>query len=202
MGQTGGRDTKKDDKSDVGLNQAGLIERAKTNFKKNRQITLEILISEDRFVNIKVSTAFCQALGISSETELATQIIALGVGDEIKRYIAPVKRRGNNEDAGRASSKNVPSTSLREKLIGTQYQVLLHTPIKYSYGGVANAREGAWYTIRTPGVVSIAAFSLFLARFATANKMPAGLTTKTESRLYIPTNSTEGLTKVDKVNEA
>lgn len=194
---TGGRNAKKDNESGVGLDRAGLTERAKTSYEKKRPVSVETLISTDRFVVLKIPYKLCVALGISSSTELETQITALGVGDDIKEFI-PAKKAGApaTNDEGRASLKDIESIALGQKLIGVRYVINLHTPINYTVNSVARKRE--WFSLRVPQVVSIPAFSLFLARFATANRMPPGFTTEKRRRLYRPKNSTAGLTVVDK----
>ncbi|NEP80151.1 MAG: hypothetical protein F6K17_06700 [Okeania sp. SIO3C4] len=199
MAATGGRDTKKDNESGEGLLREGIIERAKANYEKKRPVAVETLIATDRFVVVNVPYQLCVALGINSATDLTAQITALGVADTVKEFI-PAKKENANKDKGRASLKDTDSVSLSQKLIGTRYVISLHTPITYTVGSGADAkqRKRQWYSLRVPQVISIPAFSLFLARFATANRMPPGFTTEKGRRLYRPKDSTEGLTVVDK----
>lgn len=181
MAPQGGRDVKNDGEVGVGLDRAGLTARAQASYKKTRAVEVETLVSTDRFVVVKVPYTLCVALGINSETELATQITALGVGDDIKEFVPAVKpKTGDTPDKGRASTSDIDSIILSQKLIGTRYIIQLHTPIIYKVKGADKLRQ--WYSLRVPQVVSIAAFSLFLARFATANRMPAGFTTIKGSR--------------------
>ncbi|NEQ39144.1 MAG: hypothetical protein F6K40_23975 [Okeania sp. SIO3I5] len=188
-----GRAANKD--AGVGSSKNAIITAAKLAYKRKRRISLEILIAVDRFVEIEIPTPFAKALGISSEAILETQITALGVTDTIKRFEAAKSKTEENtvsKRAGWANTRDTESTPLSQTIMGTQYSVKLHTPIKNKKGG----KFRSWYSVRVPQAVSIAAFSLFIARFATADKMPLGFTPQSGKRLYYPWDSTEGLTKI------